>query len=296
VSRQFTVTKAAQTITFLAIDPHTLTDPDFDPAAYTSAGLTVSYTASGAACAMTGDGLVHLLISGTCKIKATQAGTATYGAAIAVSRQFTVTKAAQTITFPAIDPHTLVDADFTPGATASSGLAVSYKVSGAACTLAAGGLVHLVSTGNCKVTAAQAGSTVYQPATSVSSSFSVTRATQTIDFPAMDAHALGDPDFDSGASASSGLPISYTASGSACSVRSDGLVHLVAVGTCKIVAAQAGSTSYAPATAVSRTFQVTNPASHPVILSVSHKWLIPIEGAVGATSLQPRTAILRLSW
>ena len=49
----------------------------------------------------------------------------------------TVTKANQSISFGTIPTHTYGDADFDPGATASSGLAVSYGASGN-CTIVSG--------------------------------------------------------------------------------------------------------------------------------------------------------------
>ena len=52
-----------------------------------------------------------------------------------------VAPAAQTIDFPAIDAHAFGDADFDPGATASSGLAVAYATDGA-CSIVDGNLPH----------------------------------------------------------------------------------------------------------------------------------------------------------
>jgi hypothetical protein len=85
---------------------------------------------------------------------------------------------------------------------------------------------------------------------------------QTITFPAISDKIIGGPDFDPAATASSGLPVSYPASGS-CSIVS-GLVHLDNVGLCTITASQAGLDVYSidasapkpwyPAPDVSQTF------------------------------------------
>jgi hypothetical protein len=83
----------------------------------------------------------------------------------------TVLKADQTITFAPIADHNAGDADFTLGATAGSGLPVSYTASGP-CTVS-GSSVHLTGTGTCAITAAQAGNANVNPAANVTQSFSV---------------------------------------------------------------------------------------------------------------------------
>lgn len=90
-----------------------------------------------------------------------------------------VDKTPQTIDFDPIDDHLLGDADFDPGATASSGLSVNYLASGA-CTID-GGLVHITGLGSCEVTAKQGGNAYFKPASDVSHSFMTRRATS-IDF------------------------------------------------------------------------------------------------------------------
>jgi hypothetical protein len=83
----------------------------------------------------------------------------------------TICRADQTITFGPLGNHTYGDAPFTVGATASSGLPVSFDASGS-CTIA-GSTVTITGAGSCTVTASQAGNANYNPAPSVSQSFSV---------------------------------------------------------------------------------------------------------------------------
>ena len=82
----------------------------------------------------------------------------------------------------------------------------------------------------------------------------VIRASQTIDFPSIDDHLLTDGDFDPGASASSGLGVSYSASGP-CSIVS-GNVHITGLGSCEVTASQAGNANYKAASDVSKTFLI----------------------------------------
>jgi hypothetical protein len=86
--------------------------------------------------------------------------------------------------------------------------------------------------------------------------FVISPAPQSITFLPLSNQPLNTPDFNVTASATSGLPVSFTAVGS-CTVTLAGRVHLVAVGTCTITASQAGSLDYQPAISVSQSFTIT---------------------------------------
>jgi hypothetical protein len=98
---------------------------------------------------------------------------------------------------------------------------------------------------------------------------------QTIDFPAISAKTIGDPDFAANATASSGLPVSYTATGP-CTV-TGGVVHVTGFGFCTVTASQAGIDTYGieasapkpwyPAESVSRTFAVQATLGEPALRS-----------------------------
>jgi hypothetical protein len=82
------------------------------------------------------------------------------------------------------------------------------------------------------------------------------REPQTIAFPPLPDRLAGDPAFQADASASSGLPVGFSAVG-VCSVV-DGLVTLSgAVGSCAVTASQAGDERFRPASDVVRSFVVT---------------------------------------
>jgi hypothetical protein len=87
---------------------------------------------------------------------------------------------AQTITFPQQGPYTFGQAPVTLGATASSGLPVTYTVTSGPCTVS-GGTLTLTGAGSCVVAADQAGDrTSYGAAPRVSSTIVVAKATPTI--------------------------------------------------------------------------------------------------------------------
>jgi hypothetical protein len=84
-----------------------------------------------------------------------------------------------------------------------------------------------------------------------------TRATQTIDFAPLAGRPPTAPDFDVSATASSGLPVTFTAAGE-CTITGR-TVHVTGLGTCTITAAQAGDGVWKPAASVERTFAIHLP-------------------------------------
>ncbi|HET9666528.1 MAG TPA: Calx-beta domain-containing protein, partial [Desertimonas sp.] len=239
-STVLTVTQAqqAQTITFAALPNKTWGDPDFTASASASSGLPVSFAASGS-CTIAGT-TVHISGAGNCTITASQAGNGSYLPATPVARSFTIGKAGQTISFGALADRNVGDPDFDVSATASSGLAVNFSASGS-CTVS-GQTVHLTGAGTCTITAAQAGNANINAATPVARSFLVTQlqaAAQTITFAALGNKTWGDPDFTVSASASTGLPVGFSASGN-CTVTGT-RVHITGAGSCTITASQPGN-------------------------------------------------------
>lgn len=90
-----------------------------------------------------------------------------------------------------------------------------------------------------------------------------TLATQTITFPAMADAAITAAAPTPAATASSGLPVSYTsATTGTCTVTTGGAITLLTTGACTITASQAGDATFAAATPTSQSFTIT-PAVDP---------------------------------
>ncbi len=81
---------------------------------------------------------------------------------------------------------------------------------------------------------------------------------QTITFPNIASKQIGDPDFSPGATASSGLAVSYTSANTDVATIINGNIHITGTGTSTITASQPGNTAYNPAPNVSRTLTVTS--------------------------------------
>jgi len=95
----------------------------------------------------------------------------------------------------------------------------------------------------------------------VPGNLTIIQAPQTIAFAPLPDKIMFDPDFMVSATATSGLPVSFTASGN-CTVTGN-VVHLTDPGSCSITASQAGDSNYLPAPDVTRTFTIAPSTTGP---------------------------------
>src|SRR5262249_24451177 len=105
---------------------------------------------------------------------------ANYAPAPSVAQSFPIAQAGQSISFGPLPGKTYGDAPFGVNATASSGLSVSFAVSGN-CSVT-GATVTLTGAGTCTVTASQAGNATSPRARAVAQSCVVPKATQPLAF------------------------------------------------------------------------------------------------------------------
>jgi len=101
----------------------------------------------------------------------------------------------------------------------------------------------------------------------VNGTLTVTKADQTINFGALATKTYGDADFALSATASSGLAVSFAASGN-CTV-SGSTVHITGAGSCTITASQGGDTNYNAAPSVPQSFTI-NKADSTTNVSISN--------------------------
>jgi hypothetical protein len=263
VTRGFTVGSASQSVTFGALSGVTYGVSPFTIAATASSGLAVSFVSSTTSvCTVTGN-TVTIVAGGSCSITASQAGDASHGAATPVAQSFTVNPAPQTIAFGALGNVSFGVAPFTIGATASSGLAVSYASTTTSVCTVAGNAVAILALGSCSITATQTGNGNFAAATPVAQSFTVSSASQTIAFGALSGVTYGVSPFTIAATASSGLAVSFVSSTTSVCTVTGNTVTIVAGGSCSITASQAGDATHGAATPVAQSFTV-NPASQSV--------------------------------
>ncbi len=96
-------------------------------------------------------------------------------------------------------------------------------------------------------------------------SFKIDGLNQTINFDQPANKTFGDAPFAVSAATSSGLPVSFAASGD-CTVNG-ALVTLTGAGTCSITASQAGDSNFSPALDVTRTFSIAKAGTTTTIIA-----------------------------
>ncbi len=292
-----TVIKGSQTISFGALAAKTFGNADFAPGATASSGLAVTYASSNTAVATIVDGQIHIVGGGTTTITASQAGDATYAAATDATQGLTVNPAAQTLTFGALPLKNVGDADFAPGATASSGLVVAYASSDTAVATIVDGNIHIVGGGTATITASQAGNTNFAAATGVIQTLTVNRA------PLFTANPVAK------GNAPYGSAYSATLAGAATDGDGDTLVFAKVSGPAWLMVAAGGALSGTPAasdvgansftvsvtdskcTAVTATLQVTVTDAVKPVLTVPADTVVTLTDSTLPASTGTATAV-----
>ena len=256
-----TILKASQSI---SISPLANTVPlkdlsSVNLSATSTSGLPVTLSlGAGSAASLSGTvgsySLTDIGTTGIVTVLANQAGDDNYAAATQVVATFDVTKTNQTISFGSLADKTFGDTSFDLAATADSGLVVSFsRVSGPA--EIQGSTVTLTGGGTVVIRASQPGSDLYNEASAVIRTFTVTPAAQTITFGTLAAVTYGDAPLILGATSNSGLPVTYSIVSGPATLNGITLAP-TAAGTVTIRASQAGDDDHSAAEPVERTLVV----------------------------------------
>jgi hypothetical protein len=236
--------KQDQTITFAALVSRTFGDAAVPLAAAASSGLPVGFSVVSGPAALS-DNVLSLTGAGNVTVRATQPGDDQFNAAPSVDRTFTVAKTEQAIAFPVVADKSAGDPPFALIATASSGLPVYFDLVSGPAVLDTNA-VTLLGGGRVTVRAWQPGNSNYNAAATVQRSFTVARLPQFITFGAFSRQVFGDAPFALSASASSGLPVSFSVlSGPA--VMSGNIITMTGAGLVVVRASQSGDATNAPA-------------------------------------------------
>jgi len=296
IVRSFTISKATQTITFAAPAARAYSPTPFTVSATTAvaanagtANLPVSFTSTTPTICTATDGsgniagvngslgsTITLLTVGTCTLNANQAGDPTTAAAAQIVRSFTISKAAQTITFAALPSRPVNAGSFTVAATASSTLTVAItSATPSVCTATAGTNSTTIATltiGTCTLRANQAGDSKYNAATQVSQGLTVTTAlpTQTITgftsnppTPITFSAAPTNTVTLTATGGASGNPVIFASTTPAVCTSSGSngeIITIQTAGTCTVTANQAGNASFAPAPPITQNITINKAA------------------------------------
>jgi gliding motility-associated-like protein len=198
----------------------------------------------------------------------------------------------QTINFPAYSASQPTGlADSSP-ATSSSGLPIVYTTSTSTKVTIVNGKVHLYATGSGSVTASQPGNSVYEAATAITRTFTITKGTAVITLAALDTVAYGDADYTPAVSTNTGTPtITYSSDNAAVitTASSNTKLKVVGLGLATITALQAGNSNYNLAANKTQTIlvvkgQATAPIVFPALTAVRYN---EPDFSPGATSAIP---------
>lgn len=204
--------------------------------------------------------------------------------------------AGQTITFASIPNRTFDPAantfTLTPP-TSSAGLPVTVTVTSGPATLT-GNTVTITGAGEVTLTATAAGNEDFSAATPVVRTFTVAKAAQTLTFGPLPSRTPGAAAFNLSATASSGLPVTYSLISGPANVTGNTVTLTGTEGTVIIQASQAGNADWSAATPVQQSFSVAK--SNQVIsfgtLPNRSTASAPISLAATATSGLPVTFVL----
>ncbi|MGV3587660.1 MAG: T9SS type A sorting domain-containing protein [Adhaeribacter sp.] len=256
-----------QTITFPPIADKVYGDAPFTLNATASSGLSLYYKIMSGPATVSGKTLTITGV-GTVTVRAYHPGNDRYLAATPVDVSFNVrssaVKQSQTISFAALVNKNYGDAPFTVSATASSGLPVSFRVVAGGATIS-GNTVTLIDSGMVTIRASQAGNANYLAAPVVDRSFRVwgpAKMSQSISFAALPTKTYGDSPFSLSATATSGLPVSFSILSGPATISGNTLT-ITGAGIITVRATQAGSGTYHTATPVDQSFTV-NKASQTI--------------------------------
>ena len=178
------------------------------------------------------------------------------GASSAPAVQFTVAKAAQTISFGALPSLVFGGAPGTLAATATSGLTVSFSSTTPAVCMVSGTTLNAVAAGICIVAADQAGNASYAAAPQVTYIFNIAKKSQSITFGVAPSMTYGAASGMVSATASSGLAVVLSSTTPVICTLSGTTVTAMAAGPCTIAADQAGNANYAAAAQTTQTFTI----------------------------------------
>jgi hypothetical protein len=255
VSQDINVSRGYQEIVFGLPGGAVYGDGFVELNATASSGLPVIYNLDATEGAFISGDTLFFDAAGEFIVTATQGGNENYKAAEAVKDTLIVGKAIQTISFATIEDKTFGDAPFGLVGSSSAGLPVFFEITEGQITIFSDSLVEITGAGAATIKANQPGNANYQPA-SVTRSFMVHKANQTITFDEINDKWLFETPFELEATTSSGLPVNFEVLAGPAFVQNDSL-YGTGEGEVTLQASQPGNENYTPASSIERNFVLT---------------------------------------
>jgi YVTN family beta-propeller protein len=266
----------SQSITFSNPGNWAVHQPESRLFATASSGMAVTFSSNTEnICQVYNSGgqRIRAISLGTCSITAsrtasTPGGSNYWNAAESVTQSFEIEASAQAITFNNPGDQSSGTRSVALSATATSGLQTFFEsLTPTICYVLSEGNVSravMAQVGDCSIRASQDGDWGWNQASQVTRVFNFASSPQTITFTKIGDHSVPAPlNILSGkknaalvASASSGLPVSFTSPTTQICTVSGSIVTFVSTGDCTIIATQDGGSGWEPAAQVTRTFTI----------------------------------------
>jgi hypothetical protein len=164
----------------------------------------------------------------------------------------------QTITFDELEDREIGSRPVPLVARSTSGLPVTFTSQTPGICTVAGSQALMVAPGTCRIAADQAGNGSFAAAETETQEFEIEKHSQNIDVEPIEDQPLSDERITIVATVDSGLPLTYRSGTPAvCSVAGI-VISMDAIGTCRVIVAQAGNNVYEEASETVR-FEVTKP-------------------------------------
>jgi len=250
VNRTVAIGQGGQTIDFPAPTPIAV-DSTGELVATATSGLDVTFSTDDTDVCTISGATVTGVSAGACLIKANQVGNDDWQAAPQTTQALSVGQGTQTIAFTAPDPIA-VGASESLVATATSGLTVAFSTTTPSVCSVDGTTVTGLASGDCAIQANQIGNEDWRAAAQVERTVDVGQTDQTISFTAPAEYSQYAGTLALNATSTSGLTVTFSSTTPSVCTVSGSTANLNAIGTCIIVASQAGNANFRAAPTVTQ--------------------------------------------
>ncbi len=249
VQQTYSISKASQTISITSGPTSVAVGTSYTITAVATSLLPVTFTSSTTGVCTVASSTVTLASTGTCTLRADQAGDANYSPAPQATQSFTVGAAPQAISITSTAPTSpVVGQTYTPTATTNASLTVSFVSATLSVCSISGNIVTFDAVGVCTINFVQNGNGAFGPAPVLNQSMTVGPATQTLTITstAVSPRVGGTYTVTTILSPNAALPVTFSTTTPTSCVVSGAVVTFSAVAQCTIVASQAGTANLQP--------------------------------------------------
>lgn len=252
-----TITKVSQTISWTQTLSAYVGDAPIKLLATISSSMPITYSSSNNEVATIENDILTIIGAGTATITASQAGDNGYSPATSITKTITVSKKSQSLSWTQTLSGFVGDTPIQLSATSNSELPVAYTSSNTNVATIEGNVLTIVGEGTSTITAKQSGNNIYNAASEISKTITVSKKSQAITWTQTLSAFVDDAPIQLLATTNSELPVVYTSSNVNVATIENDFLTIVGEGTSTITAKQAGNGTYNAATNIVKTIIVS---------------------------------------